>query len=67
LPTDKWLPDEVTGQTNRKQRTNVPGLFLAGDADGNVEFVIVAAAEGATAAVAMNRELEEENRAGDAS
>jgi thioredoxin reductase len=50
------------GQTNRKQKTNVKGLFIAGDADGNVEFAIVAAAEGATAAVAINRELQEEDQ-----
>lgn len=48
--------------TSRKQRTPVPGLFLAGDACGNVQFVVVAAAEGATAAVAINRELQEEDR-----
>ena len=48
--------------TSPKQRTNVPGLFLAGDADGDVQFAIVAAAEGATAAVAINRELQDEDR-----
>lgn len=46
----------------RRQKTNVPGLFLAGDADGDVQFVVVAAAEGATAAVAINRELSDEDR-----
>jgi thioredoxin reductase len=54
--------DQFTGHTTRKQKTNVPGLFLAGDADGDVQFAIVAAAEGATAAVAMNRELADEDR-----
>jgi thioredoxin reductase len=54
---------DFTGRTSRKQKTNVPGVFLAGDADGHVEFAIVAAAEGATAAVAMNRELQEEDQA----
>ncbi len=49
-------------RTTAKQRTFVPGLFLAGDADGDVQFVIVAAAEGATAAVAINRELQDEDR-----
>lgn len=49
-------------RTGRRQGTNVPGLFLAGDADGDVQFVIVAAAEGATAATAINRELQEEDR-----
>jgi thioredoxin reductase len=48
--------------TSRKQKTNISGLFLAGDADGDVQFVIVAAAEGATAAVAINRELQDEER-----
>jgi len=46
--------------TNRKQQTNIPGIYLAGDADGDVNFAIVAAAEGARAAVAINRELQEE-------
>lgn len=49
--------------TTAKQRTGVPGLFLAGDADRDVQFAIVAAAEGATAAVAMNREMQDEERA----
>jgi pyruvate/2-oxoglutarate dehydrogenase complex dihydrolipoamide dehydrogenase (E3) component len=40
----------------------VPGLFVAGDAAGDVQFVIVAAAEGARAAVAINRELQDEDR-----
>jgi thioredoxin reductase len=48
--------------TSAKQRTSVSGLFLAGDADGDVQFAIVAAAEGATAAVAINRELQDEDR-----
>jgi len=54
--------DDDQVQTGRKQRTNVSGLFLAGDADGDVQFAIVAAAEGATAAVAINRDLQEEDR-----
>lgn len=45
------------------QKTGVPGLFLAGDADGDVQFVIVAAAEGARAAVAINHDLQKEERA----
>jgi len=48
--------------TRDKQRTCIPGLFLAGDADGDVQFVIVAAAEGARAATAINRELQDEDR-----
>jgi len=53
--------ENFSARTSRKQKTNVPGLFVAGDADGNVQFAIVAAAEGATAAVAINRELLEED------
>ena len=44
------------------QCTGVRGLFVAGDASGGVEFVIAAAAEGASAAVAINRELQAEFR-----
>ncbi|HET6569279.1 MAG TPA: NAD(P)/FAD-dependent oxidoreductase [Rhodothermales bacterium] len=53
--------DEI--QTSPKQRTGVPGLFLAGDADGDVQFVVVAASEGAKAAVAINVELQTETLA----
>jgi thioredoxin reductase len=49
--------------TEGAQRTGVPSLFLAGDADGDVQFAIVAAAEGARAAVAINKELQDEDRA----
>lgn len=48
--------------TDRRGRTGVKGLFLAGDASGEVQFVAVAVAEGATAAVAINSELQEEDR-----
>jgi thioredoxin reductase len=40
-----------------QQSTCVPGLFVAGDAAANIQFAIIAAAEGATAAFAINREL----------
>lgn len=43
--------------TNRHQQTNVEGLYVAGDADKDVHFVVVAAAEGAKAAVIINKEL----------
>jgi thioredoxin reductase len=49
--------------TNEKQCTDVPGLFLAGDADGDVQFAIVAAAEGAIAATGINDELQKEDSA----
>jgi thioredoxin reductase len=58
-PRTEWGQPRST----RKQRTDVPGLFLAGDADGEVQFAIVAAAEGATAAVVINSELQAEDRA----
>jgi thioredoxin reductase len=44
-----------------KQSTGMPGLFIAGDADGDVQFAIVAAAEGVIAATAINRELQQES------
>lgn len=47
---------------DHRQRTGVPGLYLAGDASRDVQFVIVAAAEGAKAATAINRELQDEDR-----
>jgi thioredoxin reductase len=47
----------------KKQGSGVPGLFLAGDAASDVQFAIVAAAEGAVAATAINRELQDENEA----
>jgi thioredoxin reductase len=40
--------------------TDVPGLYVAGDANRDVQFVVVAAAEGAKAAVAINKELQKE-------
>jgi thioredoxin reductase len=51
-------------RTNRRERTNVPGVYVAGDASWDVQFVVVAAAEGAKAAVAINRELQAEERGG---
>jgi thioredoxin reductase len=47
-------------ETDRLQHTDVHGVFLAGDADGDVQFAVVAAAEGAKAAVAINLELQRE-------
>ncbi len=49
-------------RTSNSQCTDVPGLYMAGDADKDVQFAIVAAAEGATAAVAINRKLQDEDR-----
>jgi thioredoxin reductase len=47
--------------TAKQQGTRTPGLFLAGDADGDSQFAIVAAAEGVTAAVAIDKALKEED------
>ena len=41
--------------------TSVPGVYAAGDTSRLVQFVIVAAAEGAQAAVAINKELIKED------
>ncbi|KAB1074772.1 NAD(P)/FAD-dependent oxidoreductase [Methylobacterium planeticum] len=43
--------------TGEYEHTNVPGLFVAGDASRRVQFAVVAAAEGAMAAFAVNTEL----------
>lgn len=48
--------------TNRLQQTNVPGVYVAGDAARDMHFVVVAAAEGAKAAVVINKELQKEER-----
>jgi thioredoxin reductase len=50
-------------QTGDYEMTNVPGLYVAGDASRLVQFVIVAASEGAQAAVAINKELMQEDLA----
>jgi thioredoxin reductase len=41
--------------------TDVPGLYVAGDASRFLQFAIVAASEGALAAVAINKELMNED------
>ena len=46
--------------TDRYERTGVPRLYVAGDASRDVQLAIVAAAEGAKAAFAINRDLQEE-------
>ena len=45
---------------DRQGRTSIPGVYVAGDASRDVQFVIVAAAEGAKAAVAIHKDLVEE-------
>lgn len=48
---------EGTVQTGENESTDVPGLFVAGDASRQAQLAIVAAAEGAQAAAAMNAAL----------
>lgn len=64
LPQKLGCTSDSSGrtETSPKQQAAQPGVFVAGDACGKVQMVIVAAAEGATAAVAINRELQEEDR-----
>ena len=50
-------------RTGRHERTDVPGLFVAGDASHDVQLAVVAAAEGAKAAFAINTELQEDEQA----
>jgi thioredoxin reductase len=47
-----------TVRTNLLQETNVPGLYVAGDACKDVQLAIVAAAEGAKAGFAINTALQ---------
>jgi thioredoxin reductase len=53
--------DDGCVATGEYEATSVPGLFAAGDASKLVQFVIVAASEGAQAAVAINKELIKED------
>jgi len=55
------LTERGAVETGRCEKTNVPGLYVAGDASRRVHFAIVAAAEGAMAAFAINAELLEED------
>jgi thioredoxin reductase len=53
---------ELTGKgvvkTDHLGQTRVPGLYVVGDASRDVQFAIVAAAEGAKAGVAINMSLQ---------
>jgi thioredoxin reductase len=62
LPTILGCEIDEDGLIRRdsKQRTCVEGVFAAGDAAGDVQFAIVAAAQGATAAAAIHRMLQEQ-------
>lgn len=49
-------------QADRLEQTNIPGIYVAGDASRDVQMVIVAAAEGVKAAKAINEDLQRETR-----
>ena len=57
------VSNEEGAQADDKCATDIPGLFIAGDATRDVQQVIVAAAEGAKAAFEINMELRDENYA----
>jgi thioredoxin reductase len=48
-------------KSDTKQKAHLNGLYLAGDADRDVQQVIIAAAEGAKAAININKELQQES------
>lgn len=55
------LTDQGCVDTGDYETTKVKGVYVAGDASRFVQFVIVAASEGAQAAVAINKELLQED------
>ena len=54
--------DKGTVHTGRHESTTVPGLYVAGDASRDVQWIVIAAAEGAEAAYAMTLDLLAEDR-----
>ena len=50
-------------ETGTCEATNVPGLYVAGDSSKDAQFVVVAAAEGAEAGMAINKALLQEDLA----
>jgi thioredoxin reductase len=55
------LNDKGTVRTGKYETTHMKGLFVAGDASRAVQWVIVAASEGAEAAFAINTDLTKED------
>ena len=53
--------DKGTVRTGKYETTHLPGLFVAGDASRAVQWVVVAASEGAEAAFAINTDLLKED------
>jgi thioredoxin reductase len=52
-----------TVNTGKLSQTNVPGVFVAGDASHDAQFVVVAAAEGVKAALAINQAMQRQELA----
>ena len=50
-----------TVSTGTLSNTNVPGVFVAGDLSRDAQFVVVAAAEGVKAGMAINQALQRED------
>jgi thioredoxin reductase len=53
--------EKGTVRTGQYETTHLPGLYVAGDASRAVQWVIVAAAEGAEAAYSINQDLIKES------
>ena len=49
-----------TVETGMRSETNVPNVFVAGDASRDAQFVVVAAAEGVKAALAINQAMQQQ-------
>jgi thioredoxin reductase len=56
------LTSKGTVSTGRLEQAHLPGLYVAGDASRDVQFVVVAAAEGAKAGYAINKALQDWER-----
>jgi thioredoxin reductase len=55
------INEKGTVRTGKYETTHLPGLFVAGDASRAVQWVVVAASEGAEAAFAINSDLIKED------
>lgn len=51
------VDEKRSAETSRYEGTNIPGLYVAGDTCRDVQFAVVAAAEGARAAFEINKVL----------
>jgi thioredoxin reductase len=61
------VTERGTVDTGKCEATNVSGVYVAGDASKEAQFVVVAAAEGAEAGMAIHKALMEEELARDPS